>query len=54
MQIIDIQEVQASLEELIDELMSGESFAISVEGDPKVRVIALFPEEFERLAAEGE
>jgi antitoxin (DNA-binding transcriptional repressor) of toxin-antitoxin stability system len=45
MRIIDIEEVRANLEELIDELKPGESFAISVGGVPKVKVEALFPEE---------
>jgi antitoxin (DNA-binding transcriptional repressor) of toxin-antitoxin stability system len=50
MRIIDIQEAQANLEELIDELKPGEWFAISVDGKPKVKVIALTPEEFRQLS----
>jgi antitoxin (DNA-binding transcriptional repressor) of toxin-antitoxin stability system len=45
MRIIDIEEVRANLEQLIDELRPGECFAISVDGVPKVKVVALFPEE---------
>ena len=54
MRIIDILEAQANLELLIDELKPGESFAISVDGKPRVKVIALTPEEFERLSLEEE
>jgi antitoxin (DNA-binding transcriptional repressor) of toxin-antitoxin stability system len=50
MRIIDIEEVRANLEELIDELKPGEWFAISVDGVPKVKVVALTPEEIERLS----
>ncbi len=49
MRIIDIHEAQANLEQLIDELKPGEWFAISVDGRPRVKVIALTPEEVERL-----
>jgi antitoxin (DNA-binding transcriptional repressor) of toxin-antitoxin stability system len=54
MRIIDIQEAQANLEQLIDELKPGEWFAISVDGKPVVKVIARTPEEFERLNREDE
>jgi hypothetical protein len=54
LRIIDILEAQANLEQLIDELKPGESFAISVDGKPRVKVIALTPEEFERLSLEEE
>jgi len=49
MRIIDIEEVKANLEELIDSLKPWEWFAISVDGVPKVKVVALFPEESERF-----
>jgi antitoxin (DNA-binding transcriptional repressor) of toxin-antitoxin stability system len=43
-------ETQENLEQLIDELEPGEWFIISVEGKPKVKVVALTDEEIERLA----
>ncbi|MGD0295084.1 MAG: hypothetical protein ABSB30_14645 [Terracidiphilus sp.] len=52
MRIIDILEAQTNLEKLIDELKPGEWFAISVDGKPKVKVIALTPEEFRQLSLE--
>ena len=54
MRVIDILEAQANLEELIDELKPGEGFVISVDGKSRVKVIALTPEEFERLNLEEE
>jgi len=54
MRIIDLLEAQANLEELIDELKPGEWFAISVDGQPRVKVMALTPEEFEQLKLEEE
>lgn len=45
MRIIDIEEVRENLEELIDEMKPGERFAISVDGDAKVEVIALSEDE---------
>jgi antitoxin (DNA-binding transcriptional repressor) of toxin-antitoxin stability system len=54
MRVIDILEAQANLEELIDELKPGEWFVISVDGKSRVKVIALTPEEFERLNLEEE
>jgi len=47
--IIDLEEAQANLEQLIDELKPGEWFAISADGRPRVKVIALTQEEIERL-----
>jgi antitoxin (DNA-binding transcriptional repressor) of toxin-antitoxin stability system len=49
MKIVDIQEAQAHLEELIDELRPGESFVIAVDGKPRVKVTALTPDEIRRL-----
>ncbi len=49
MRTIDIEEVRANLEELIDELKPGEGFVISVSGIPRVKVLATTPEEFEPL-----
>ena len=49
MRIVDLHEAQANLEQLIDELKPGESFAIAVGGVPRVRVIALTPEEIKGM-----
>jgi antitoxin (DNA-binding transcriptional repressor) of toxin-antitoxin stability system len=54
MRIIDIFEAQANLEQLIDELGASESFLISVDGEPRVKVVGLTPEEIERLIKEQE
>ena len=48
--VIDVQEAQANLEQLVDELGPGESFLISVDGKPQVNVVGLTPEEIERMA----
>jgi antitoxin (DNA-binding transcriptional repressor) of toxin-antitoxin stability system len=52
MREIDIEEVRANLEELIDELKPGDQFALSVGGIPLVKFVALTAEEFERLTEE--
>jgi antitoxin (DNA-binding transcriptional repressor) of toxin-antitoxin stability system len=51
MRAIDIEEVRANLEELIDELKPGEGFAISVGGIPRAKVLAITPGESEQLSA---
>ncbi len=53
MKVVDILEAQESLEELIDELAPGEWFAIAVNGEPRVKVVALNEEEIEELLLEG-
>ncbi len=53
MRIIDIEEVRANLEQLINEVKPGEWFAVSVDGKPKVKVAALFPEGIEQLKKGG-
>ena len=53
MRIIDIEEVRVHLEQLIDELKPGECFAVSVDGMPKVKAVALHPNEIEQLAKAG-
>jgi antitoxin (DNA-binding transcriptional repressor) of toxin-antitoxin stability system len=54
MRAIDIVEAQANLEQLIDELKPGEWFVISVDGTPRVKVVALTPEAVERLTEDAE
>jgi antitoxin (DNA-binding transcriptional repressor) of toxin-antitoxin stability system len=49
MRVIDIQDAQANLELLIDDLKPGEWFLISVEDRPRVKVMALTEDEFEQL-----
>ena len=39
--VVDIEEFRANLEQLVDETRPGESFLISVKGEPKVEVIGL-------------
>jgi antitoxin (DNA-binding transcriptional repressor) of toxin-antitoxin stability system len=51
--VVDILEAQEKLEELIDELAPGESFAIAVNGKPRVKVVKLKEEEIEELLREG-
>ena len=53
MRVVDILEAQERLEELIDELAPGEWFAIAVDGEPRVKVVALTEAEIEELSREG-
>jgi antitoxin (DNA-binding transcriptional repressor) of toxin-antitoxin stability system len=52
MRTIDIEEVRKNLEELIDDLKPGQRFAISVDGTPRVQVVALG--DGERLSEDGD
>ena len=52
--VIDIDEFRANLEKLVDETGPGESFLISVDGEPKVQVIGLTEEEAELLTVDAE
>jgi antitoxin (DNA-binding transcriptional repressor) of toxin-antitoxin stability system len=49
MRILDIEYFRTHMEEVIEGLKPGESFLLSVEEVPKVRVIALTDAERERL-----
>jgi antitoxin (DNA-binding transcriptional repressor) of toxin-antitoxin stability system len=49
MRDVDIEEARRDLEKLVDEIKPGERFTISVNGIPKVQVVALTPEEFAML-----
>ena len=53
MRVVDILEAQERLEELIDELAPGEWFEIAVDGEPRVRVVALTEEKIEELSRKG-
>lgn len=48
--VVDIQVAQKNLEELIDALKPGEWLIIAVNGEHKVKVIALTEEEKQRLS----
>jgi len=50
--IVDVEEARAKLGKLIDALKPGEWFIISVNGNPKAKVIALRNQEKERLIKE--
>jgi hypothetical protein len=49
MRVVDIEDFRANMEELIEGLKPGDSFLLSVEGIPKVQVIALTDADRERL-----
>ncbi|MGO8935346.1 MAG: hypothetical protein ACLPLZ_03345 [Terracidiphilus sp.] len=49
MRVVEILEAQEKLEELIDELAPGESFAIAVNGEPRVKVVKLKEAKIEKL-----
>jgi antitoxin (DNA-binding transcriptional repressor) of toxin-antitoxin stability system len=50
--VVDIEEFRTNLEQFVDETGPGESFLVSVNGEPKVQAVGL-PEEEIRLLEDG-